>query len=1018
MNPLLTQLADVCVRRPSQTKWVILPSLRLGHTIAERLTRLGIAWANIRWTTPDDLAGAVAGPILLSRHVTLLSEGSGALVLMRVMLRLPATIPAYFRHMAHHAPMAEALWQTISELRMAGGCAEALDTAAWCTSTDKQRELVALIRAYEAYMADHRVADRARLYHEALSQGLSSVIQSHELVLEWPHTLWAPLQRRLLDALVGIRIPPAERELPGLAPPRRLGALAAKTARLVGSVPSRDSERLAFLLKPESAPPPQEDGSVAFFCTGSREAEVEEIFRRILANKVPLDEVEIACASAELVSLIWEKAHRHGWPVTVASGLPVTFSRPGRALLALCGWIEDNFPAGQLRRMLQSGDIVVNEADGPTPGQAARVLATSACTWGRATYEAALSALVQSYRARACDDPDIQPPYQRRIRHVEHVRAWIRTLLEQIPQTDEQHEAPLAPWLDMFQFFLDEYVQKTTEMDHQAVAALREVLRDLRVLDTVPPDCDVLTTVRERIATLRILAKGPQPGHLFVTRLQDIGETGRRCTFLAGAEEGSVLPALREDAVLLDAERTALDPLLRTSQDQVSESLYQLVTRLAGLSGDITVSYASYDTRESRETFPSWIVLQAWRLLHPGQTWTYNGLKASFGAPASLVPRPPNLSPSDACWWLAVLSGQGSAARDAVLRAFPLLTAGARAAQARASEQYTEYDGWVPAAHILNPARSGMSASATSLETLASCPFRYFLSQGLNIEGPEDRESTPDAWLDAATRGQILHQLYAEALRERRRRGGWTETDSIAWLERRTQEELGRLRATARPPSEDVYGRESAALLKDIAVFIQLERQNIHHETVGLEVGFGMATDGEPLSSADPVDIPLGIKGTIKLRGRIDRIDRLPDGTYEVMDYKTGRVRLKGDLNGTFAGGRQLQHALYALAAAELLRRQGVAGHISRSTYYFPTQRGEGRRLERTVDSTATHAVMSDLADLIGSGVFPQTTSKEDCKYCEYTRTCGSEPSAASLRKVNNTGLIVLNPYRKLAGHA
>jgi RecB family exonuclease len=1018
MDPLISQLADLCSRARTEAKWIIVPSYMVGNTLGEQLARSSNGWANLRFTTPDQLARSATGPSLIARNLTLLSDGAGPLVLMRVLLGLPATIPSYFRGMAHHFPMAEALWHTISELRMTGLTGDALATASWCKSPNKQAELTALLQAYEAHLIDHGLADRARLYQEALGQNLGSVILPHELVLEWPLTFWAPLQRRFLDALGGIRVQPDACEIPGLSPPRRLDSLSAKTACLAGVTSSRDSGRLAFLLKPETAPPPNHDGSVAFFCAGSREAEVEEIFRRILAKKMPLDDVEIACASAESISLIWEKANRHSWPVTIAPGLPITLSRPGRAMLAACTWIEDNFPAAQLRRMLQSGDIVVDEASGPTPGQAARLLAKSRCTWGRATYEGSLSGLLQSYRARVSDDPDRQAVYEHRIQHAERVQAWIRRLLERIPHTGGHADAPIGPWLDLFQLFLDEYVQKTTELDHQAVAALREVLRDLDVLNTVPPDCDVLTMVRERITNLRILATGPQPGHLFVTRLQEVGESGRRYNFLAGVEEGSVLPALREDAVLLDQERTALDSFLPTSQDRVSESLYQLVTRLAALSGDVTVSYASYDTRENRETFPSWIVLQAWRVLHPGQTWTYNELKASLGAPTSLVPRPPDVSPSEACWWLAVLHGQGPTARDAVLRAFPTLMSGTTAAQARASEQYTAYDGWVPAAHTLNPARTGVPVSATTLETLATCPFRYFLDRGLNIEAPEDQEPTPDVWLDPATRGELLHRLYAETLRERRRRRGWTDIDSMAWTQQRAQEELDRLRATVPPPSEDVYERERAALFKDLGVFLQRERSNDNREAVGLEVGFGMETEGEPLSSADPVDIPLGAKGTIKLRGRIDRIDRLPDGTYEVMDYKTGRVRLNGGVNATFAGGRQLQHALYALAAAELLRRQKVAARISRSAYYFPTQRGLGVRIERAVDPTATHAVLSDLVDLIGSGVFPQTTSKDDCKYCEYTQTCGSEPSAASLRKVNNPGLIVLNPYRKLTGHA
>ena len=79
---------------------------------------------------------------------------------------------------------------------------------------------------------------------------------------------------------------------------------------------------------PTTAPSP-----VDLFHAGGKEAEIEEVFRRILASGTPLDQVEIACASPGYDTLIWEKALRLEWPVTLGTGLPVECTRPGRALL-------------------------------------------------------------------------------------------------------------------------------------------------------------------------------------------------------------------------------------------------------------------------------------------------------------------------------------------------------------------------------------------------------------------------------------------------------------------------------------------------------------------------------------------------------------------------------------------------------------------------------------------------------------------------------------------------------------
>ena len=108
---------------------------------------------------------------------------------------------------------------------------------------------------------------------------------------------------------------------------------------------------------------------------GGREPEVEDAFRRILAAGWRLDAVEIACVSDEDATLVWEKAQRHDWPVTVEGGVPVARTRPARALLGFLAWYEDGFRAGALRHLLQSGDVRLDLDDGPSPGQAARLLA-------------------------------------------------------------------------------------------------------------------------------------------------------------------------------------------------------------------------------------------------------------------------------------------------------------------------------------------------------------------------------------------------------------------------------------------------------------------------------------------------------------------------------------------------------------------------------------------------------------------------------------------------------------------
>ena len=60
------------------------------------------------------------------------------------------------------------------------------------------------------------------------------------------------------------------------------------------------------------------------------------------------------------------------------------------------------------------------------------------------------------------------------------------------------------------------------------------------------------------------------------------------------------------------------------------------------------------------------------------------------------------------------------------------------------------------------------------------------------------------------------------------------------------------------------------------------------------------------------------------LRGRVDRVDRLPGGEYELIDYKTGRPKSEAQL------AEDVQLSLYAVGAAEAWRLDA-----SRQAYYY-----------------------------------------------------------------------------------
>ena len=72
------------------------------------------------------------------------------------------------------------------------------------------------------------------------------------------------------------------------------------------------------------------------------------------------------------------------------------------------------------------------------------------------------------------------------------------------------------------------------------------------------------------------------------------------------------------------------------------------------------------------------------------------------------------------------------------------------------------------------------------------------------------------------------------------------------------------------------------------------------------------------------------------VRGRVDRVDRLPSGEYELIDYKTGRPKSAEQL------ADDVQLSLYAIAA-----REAWGLEVNARRLLLPARRREGRRLRR-----------------------------------------------------------------------
>jgi ATP-dependent helicase/nuclease subunit B len=500
--------------------------------------------------------------------------------------------------------------------------------------------------------------------------------------------------------------------------------------------------------------------------------------------------------------------------------------------------------------------------------------------------------------------------------------------------------------------------------------------------------------------------------------LQQTGYAGRPHLFVVGLEEGRVFPAVSEDPVLLDAERAAISPELRLSSDKVDEAVYSVLSRLALCAGSPTLSYSCRDTREFRETYASWLMLQSFRVQQGKASASYPQMKEALREPVSILPSNRDNAATDASWWLRSVVSTGVKGVDAVEATFKPLARGRAAEAHRESAVFTEFDGHVPAAgQVLDPVSANNAFSVTDLENAATCPYRFFLKRGLGLRPVDDRDRDKDVWLDPLTRGSALHDLYAAVHRRSRDAGRRPDVKNDgAWLTQQANAMLDRLNREMPPATAEILARESRDFVADVELFLEGESEETQSEPVAFEVSFGrpLRAGEEDLAREEPVEISLGGGLTFRIAGRIDRIDKVGPSEFHVLDYKTGGY-WRDDWKGIFHGGRRLQHALYGLAAVELLKARHKKPTVTAAQYYFPSHKGRKERVRIPAPSLAKiAAVLGDLREVIAGGTFVHAHEESACKFCDYTAACSRTVQTQAQGKLADPKL---HAYGRLASH-
>ena len=595
------------------------------------------------------------------------------------------------------------------------------------------------------------------------------------------------------------------------------------------------------------------------------------------------------------------------------------------------------------------------------------------------------------------------------LEHVEHLSRFVADLGARLAPPSPGTWPRFASWA---RELLDRYLggeglrASWPEAEVEAARRVADALDGLAALAEIRAEASLPTFVRALESELDASAGrvGRFGAGVFVGGVRHAYGGDFDVVHVVGMAEGAFPPLGREDPLIPDRARRLTGQALPVHAVRRAEERRDYLAALA-TAPVRSLSYPRADPRAQRKRLPArWLLETASSLL--GETvgaeeltrlgstgWLH--VVPSFEAGVRAPGEEGSLTERDVRSLRAWQERRRPLDRHPLIAATPSLAAGVSALRARRSAALTRFDGNVGAVPGLLPDQDD-ALSPTSLESWATCPFRYLLARVLRVREVERPEATDR--IGPLERGSLVHKVLAEFLDAVEPRTApdqpWDHAERALLLA------IGE-RYCNEAESEGLTGRpllwklDRRRILRELEGFLDTDEEirgelGVVPRAGARELAFGFGGD-----SGAPATITLADGRVVRFHGRIDRVDQGPNGSpIVVFDYKTGRPE---DPTKGLERGNRLQLPVYGLAMAG----DGATANVH--AYYwwtreFGTDALAGIRLDKPTLDQFTDNV-STIVDGIGAGVFPAFPDKprqdgrgretwENCCYCAFDRVC------------------------------
>ncbi|WP_439565064.1 PD-(D/E)XK nuclease family protein [Microcella sp.] len=420
--------------------------------------------------------------------------------------------------------------------------------------------------------------------------------------------------------------------------------------------------------------------------------------------------------------------------------------------------------------------------------------------------------------------------------------------------------------------------------------------------------------------------------------------------FVVGLAEGIAPARGRDDALLPDTVRQQWG--LPTMRERASVARQRFIETLASARTSLTIIVPRGDLRSGGEREAS-----RWLTGVPDAHETLL-VRAHHDALLTGAPASSTVPPTEAEWRIRAERTDGD------WRAAPAVELLDRARAMRDDRRrgrFTRFTGNLVDVSDLIPYTDAPIA-ATELEEWVASPLFFFVRRILGVRALDLQ--VDDFEPSLLELGNIQHEAL-ESFTKAALAGGPSTATLALLLEQSKKAFDGHRRTTWIPHLETRDRRRVAGQLE---AWWRREVATGAWSPVSAEQPFGL----DDPESHDPVEFELDGGFTISFRGKVDRIDRTPEGV-RVIDYKGWRPKkLTITADDPTAGGQKFQLAVYGLFAARIADADGATGTVR--TEYDYLRSPEDPVLGFTMTDASVEVLRSDTTAVIRAiraGVFP-----------------------------------------------